>query len=208
MTTPKTRATHFRIDSSEKMPSGFLRVRGNLTKTGVFNYDFNGETVRELRPVEQVFRADSLDTLIGVPVTIDHPANFIGVENAAHLRVGTVIKTERADPYVEGTLQIEDAKAIAMVEAGVLVEVSLGYGCDPVEHCDAAVADIEQTNIVYNHAALGPSGWGRLGSDVSLRLDSTGNMDFGAFRMDALDIRHNLDIPEELIKNLTELLKK
>ena len=71
MTTPKTRATAFRIDASERMPSGFLRVKGNLTKTGVFEYAFGDEMVREARTPVEVFREDSLDTLLGAPVTID-----------------------------------------------------------------------------------------------------------------------------------------
>lgn len=203
MTSPKTRATNFRIDAHEKLPSGFLRVRGNLTKTGVFPYQFGSETVRELRPAEQVFRADSLDTLLGAPVTIDHPANFVGVENASHLSVGTVIRVDRADPYVAGVMQITDAKAIAMVEAGILVEVSLGYSADPVEHADSNVADFVQTNINYNHAALGPQGWGRLGSDVSLRLDSNGNLDFSAFRMDAREV----DAFAEALERYHQILK-
>jgi hypothetical protein len=33
-------------------------------------------------------------------------------------------------------------------------------------------ADYVQTQIRYDHAALGPEGWGRLGRDVCLRLDS------------------------------------
>lgn len=204
MTTPKTRATHFRIDAHEKLPSGFLRVKGNLTKTGVFPYQFGDETVRELRPASEVFRADSLDSLLGAPVTIDHPASFVGVENAAHLSVGTVIRVDRADPYVSGTMQITDAKAIAMVEAGILVEVSLGYSATPVEHTDASEAEFVQTEIQYNHAALGPSGWGRLGSDVSLRLDSNGNLDFEAFRMDA----KRLDAFEEALERYYEHLKR
>jgi hypothetical protein len=194
------------------MPSGFLRVQGNLTKTGVFNYAFGDKTVRELRADSEVFSPESLDTLLGAPVTVDHPANFVGVENAGHLAVGTVIKVEEASPYVQGTMQITDAKTIAMVEAGKLVEVSLGYAMDPVEHTDSLVADFAQTNITYNHAALGPSGWGRLGSDVSLRLDADMNLDFGSFRMDKQlveEARHNLDTRwTEVVENLTELLNK
>lgn len=184
MTPSKTRATSFRIDSTEKMPSGALRVQGKLSKTGVFNYAFQGETVRELRSDSEVFAPSSLDTLIGAPVTVDHPAAFVGLDNWDHLAVGNVIKVDSEAPYVVGTIQLHDPRAISLVEEGKLVEVSLGYACDPVEHCDGLVADFSQTNIVYNHAALGPSGWGRLGSDVSLRLDSEGNLDLSTWRMD------------------------
>jgi len=185
MTLPKTRATSFRIDKTEKMNSGALRVQGKLTKTGVFKYGIgDGKSVRELRSDAEVFAPDSLDTLIGAPVTVDHPAAFVGLENWDHLVVGNVIKVDSEAPYVLGTLQLHDPRAIKLVEEGTLVEVSLGYSTDPVEHSDGLVADYSQTNIVYNHAALGPHGWGRLGSDVSLRLDSNGDIDFSTFRMD------------------------
>lgn len=200
MTTPKTRATAFRIDSAEKMSNGYLRVRGNLSKVGVFEYDFQGEKVRELRSAEQVFRKDSLDTLVGVPVTVDHPrAGKVDPLTATTHMVGTVIEAHANDPYVEGTLQIHDAKTIAMVEAKALVEISLGYGCDPVEHCDSNVADFEQRNIEYNHAALGPQGWARLGSDVALRLDSNRDIDFSSFRIDAngRELLQNIDNYDE-----------
>ena len=188
MTSPKTRATTFRIDSTEKMTSGALRVHGRLTKTGVFTYAFMGEAVREIRTDSEVFASTSLDTLLGAPVTIDHPAGLVGLTDWDHLVVGNVIRVDaRTDgsPYVTGTIQLHDPKAIALVESKKLVEVSLGYETDPVEHENALEADFAQTNIVYNHAALGPSGWGRLGSDVSLRLDSDGNIDLSNFRMDA-----------------------
>ena len=199
MTSPKTRATNFRIDSTEMMPTGAMRVHGKLTKTGVFNYAFNGETVRELRSDAEVFAPTSLDTLLGAPVTIDHPARFVGLDNWDHLVVGNVIRVDAEAPYVTGTMQLHDARAIALVDAGKLVEVSLGYATDPVEHTDGFEADFTQTNIVYNHAALGPSGWGRLGSDVALRLDSEGNLDYSTFRMDADLLEEVYGLDEETL---------
>lgn len=169
------------------MANGALRVHGRLTKTGVFTYKFGEDTVREARTDAEVFRADSLDSLVGVPVTIDHPREmFVDLGNWQHLTVGNVIKVDSAPPYVEGTIQLHDARAIAMVEEGKLVEISLGYSTDPVESTRND-SDFEQTNIVYNHAALGPQGWARLGRDVALRLDSNGDLDFEAFRMDVAD---------------------
>lgn len=212
MTTPKNRATTFRIDSHERLSSGFLRVDGRLTKTGVFDYKFGSETVREIRTDSEVFRPESIASLFGAPVTVDHPSGGIVTPENAHLIVGAVTNAQEARPYIEGTLQITDAKAIAMVEAGALVEVSLGYETDPVEYDNDAIADISQTNIIYNHAALGPSGWARLGSDVALRLDSNGDIDYTTFRIDALAEAVVPDSPldprwGEVVENLTEILK-
>lgn len=207
MTSSKTRATCFRIDSSERTINGALRVHGRLTKTGVFGYKFDGHTVREARTDSEVFAEESLDSLVGVPVTIDHPRSmFVDLANWQHLAVGNVIKVDAKKPYVEGTIQLHDPRAIAMVEEKKLVEVSLGYSMDPVEVLDSDEADFMQTNIVYNHAALGPQGWARLGRDVSLRLDSEGNLDFEAFRMDTLE--EGIDPFALAVRRLADALDK
>ena len=54
----------------KRTPQGFLRVKARLTKTGVFIYE-NG---REYRSEEEVFRAYSLESLKGAPVTDLHPS--------------------------------------------------------------------------------------------------------------------------------------
>lgn len=186
------------------MANGALRVHGRLTKTGVFTYKFGEDLVREARTDSEVFRADSLDSLVGVPVTIDHPREmFVDLGNWQHLTVGNVIKVEASAPYVEGTIQLHDTRAISMVEEGKLVEISLGYSTDPVESTRND-SDFEQTNIVYNHAALGPQGWARLGRDVALRLDSAGNLDFEAFRMDVQD--EGIDPVDIAFRRLADVL--
>lgn len=207
MTTTKTRATRFHIDSSERLPSGALRVKGALTKTGVFDYQFGDTLVRELRSDAEVFSASAMDSLLGAPVTVDHPASFVGTDNWGHLSVGTVIKVDEAPPYIQGEMVIHDARTIAMIEDKRLAEVSLGYSTDVVPHADSSIADYIQQNIVYNHAALGPVGWGRLGNDVALKLDKAGDLDFSAFRMDVADTP--LDSRwAEVVSNITTLLKR
>jgi hypothetical protein len=87
-----------------------------------------------------------------------------------------VIGTPRQDgALVTAALVIEDADSIARVERGEDKELSCGYSCDVQAKPGTWRGqryDAVQTNIRYNHIALGPAGWGRAGSDVSLRLDS------------------------------------
>jgi len=47
----------------------FLRVNARLSKTGVFAY----ENSREYRSVEEVFHANSPESLNGAPITDLHP---------------------------------------------------------------------------------------------------------------------------------------
>jgi hypothetical protein len=63
---------------------------------------------------------------------------------------------------------------------------------------DGGDADIAQTEIRYNHAALGPSGWGRLGSDVGLTLDSNNDQKLTRFHMDTNEVSTTDQAQEEL----------
>lgn len=188
----KRRVAQFRIDSIQRTEQGALKVTANLTKTGVFDYRLpNGETIREYRPPEEVFGHQALDSLHGSPVTLLHPGEFVTTGNWDLLAVGSVISVEKNEPYVTGTLLVHDARVIDKIEAGELKEISCGYSADivpapaGVEHYDAV-----QTSLNYNHAAIGPAQWGRLGSDVSLRLDANNQVileEFMETQLDAAD---------------------
>jgi hypothetical protein len=135
----------------------------------VFEYSLGDKRIREKRPDAEVFSEDSLGTLEGAYVTIDHPTM-----DPKDVAVGRVIKASANPPYVDGVIQLEDDRAIRMVDNGQLTELSCGYHMVLVQN-DGEDAEFVQTQIRYDHAALGPAGWGRLGRDVCLRLDSNNN---------------------------------
>lgn len=165
------------IGKPQRTPQGFLRVPAALTRAGVFEYRrHDGKIVRELRPPEEVFRADSLASLGYAPVTDLHPTTMVSPENVKQLSVGHVSANVRQDgQLVSGFVTVEDAAIIAKVEKRERREISCGYQCridaTPGTYNGQAY-DCVQRDIVYNHAALGPSGWGRAGRDVALRVDS------------------------------------
>lgn len=154
---------------------GFLEAPAYLTRVGVFRYRrADGTTVRELRHPDEVFHEDSLATLRAAPVTVGHPADFVSPDNAEALEVGVVGRARQDGKFVDGTVSIRRATAIAKVEKRELTEISLGYTC----RVDATPGVFEgeaydqvQRDIVYNHAAMLPPGAGRAGSDVRMRLD-------------------------------------
>jgi len=166
----------------EKTASGTLRVKGKLTKTGVFEYKRDDSIIRELRSAEEVFSEAALDTLRGAHVTIDHPRDFVDSDNWKMHSVGTVLNATAEPPYVVGELAVHDGRAQHLIECGTLKEISCGYFMRP-QTLDGVEADFAQTEIRYNHAALGPSGWGRLGSDVGLTLDSNSDQKLPRFNM-------------------------
>ena len=172
----RTGGVTLRIDraSIRENSDGSITVPGRLTKTGIYTYKRGDDTIRELRSDSEVFSEDALESLRGVPVTVDHPPNFLKLDNLDDYQVGNVSFVAANPPYVDGKLRIWKEDAIHRIREGYIKEVSCGYACVPQE-LDREDADVEQTFLDYNHVAIGPENWGRLGSDVSLRLDSNGD---------------------------------
>lgn len=165
-----------RLDSSKRTAQGGLKLPAYVTRVGVLTYkNPDGTVTRELRHPDDVFKADSLATLAGAPVTIGHPGKVTpdnhGRHSAGH--VGDVVEPKE-EKYVATSLYVQDAKAVKGVESGNLLELSCGYDCDAIPEkgeYNGEKYDARQTNIVYNHVALLPKDHGRAGSDVRIRFD-------------------------------------
>lgn len=162
----------------QRTPQGFLRIDANVTRTGVLIYrQPDGSEFRELRLPEEVFNADSLASLADAPVTDLHPKQgLVTPSNSTELSRGHVAgQAVREDSFVAAKIVVVDEALIKAVERGDRREVSCGYTC----RLDATPGvyegqpyDAIQRNIVYNHVALGPKGWGRAGGEVALKMDS------------------------------------
>lgn len=164
----------------ERTPLGGLRIPTYLTRTGVFDYvQDDGTIIREYRPVDEVFNADSLATLVHAPCCNEHPNEPVTPQNfrkysVGHVENGTV--KQDGDKIAAYTVW-QEHKAIADIEARRKYEISCGYTCD-VDETSGTTPNGErydriQRNIRYNHVALVPDG--RAGPEVRLRLDSGGN---------------------------------
>lgn len=184
----------------KRTPQGFLRVNARLSRTGVFAYE-NG---REYRSDEEVFHADSLASINGAPVTDLHPSEksndgFLTPANAKQHIIGITENVERDGPYLKGSLIIFHEDAIAAIERGERKEISLGYKCrlEPAPgSINGEAYDAIQRDIVVNHVAIGPKGWGRAGPDCAIRIDSTsavGNTVTETIRIDGMDIALSKD---------------
>ena len=174
----------FRIDAVGKVggvkrtPQGGLDVPANLTRVGVFTYHQPDGTVqRELRPADEVFKTDSLDTLSGAPLCVGHPG-LVRADNWQQHAVGHVGDEVKQDgKFVAARVRVQSAPVVLKVEKKDLVELSCGYTCD-LERTPGTFEgekyDAIQRNIRYNHVALGPANFGRAGNDVKLRMDGVG----------------------------------
>ncbi len=171
----------FRVDRGElqiptKTQQGFLLVDGYATRAGIFEYFFtDGSIRRELRPVEEVFKADSLQSLAHVAITNDHPPEMVNPSNVSRYSVG--MTGGRADVngiFVKIPLVIQEAQAIDDVESRRKQELSCGYLCDieftPGEY-QGMPYDAIQRNIIYNHLAIVTDG--RAGPEARIKMDSS-----------------------------------
>ena len=171
-----------RIGNCQKTPQGFLRFDANLTRVGVLEYRrADGTIQREYRPAEEVFKADSLATLAGAPLTDLH-VEAVTPSNVRQVQRGRVSDDVRHDQkFVKSSVIAQDSDLIDKIDRGERKELSAGYRCriDATPGVfDGAPYDAIQRDIAYNHVAIGPVGWGRAGSDVAIRLDAGSAVSF------------------------------
>ena len=81
-----------------KTAEGFIRDTPIVGRTGILVYrNADGTERKEYRPPEEAFKADSLASLMGKPITIGHKA-FVTSGNAAQVApVGSVLSAGRQD---------------------------------------------------------------------------------------------------------------
>jgi hypothetical protein len=199
-------------------PDGSLRGDAVITRAGVFHYQGpSGETVREFRSPEEVFKADSLASARMIPVTVEHPKEGrVTPDNAKQLAVGWTGESVRQDgSTLVAPVRIFAADGIKAIEGGKR-QLSLGYKCE-VERRDGVwngeQYDSVQTNIDYNHLAVVDAA--RAGAVASVRLDAADAVQIteppptptkgpGAGRSDAMNVQLRLDsgcsyeVPQEV----------
>jgi hypothetical protein len=79
----------FKTPKVKKTKDGYLQGEVVASRVGVFEYlNLDGSVRRELRHLDDIFKKDSLDTLKMIPVTANHPPEFVDSSNAAKYQVG------------------------------------------------------------------------------------------------------------------------
>lgn len=167
---------HARLDGIVQTPQGGIRAKARVTRTGIFQYPTDdGGWLYELRPPEEVFKADSLETIKGCPIVLGHPSE-VTTRNWRQLVVGHVQDDVRQDGiFVAATVVIQDAETCEKILDGELSEVSMGYDvdlCPTSGEYEGERYDVIQRNPRYNHCGLGGTSWGRAGTDVRIYTDS------------------------------------
>jgi hypothetical protein len=153
---------------------GFITGTPIVTNVGVFTYrDKDGKIIRELRPPEEVFDENSLNTLRLKPITNNHPKDLVTIDNVKKYEIGTTGDSVYKDSYaVSVPISIRDEKSINDIKNGKRA-LSCGYIADldfTPGNWMGVPYDAIQRNIRYNHVAIVDKG--RAGDLAVMRLDS------------------------------------
>lgn len=169
----------YRIDKGGRITSkvddnGYLRIDGVVAHVGILEYmDDDGTVIREFVPEETLFEPASLQSLAGVPVTLQHPPEMVTPANYSKYAQGSVngMPKRDGDNLVASMLVIGN-EALHAVEYDGVSELSPGYSVDldetPGEWNGQPYHRI-QRNRRYNHQSLVDAARGS--SICSLRFD-------------------------------------
>lgn len=184
-----------RIGNAKRTPQGFLKFDARPTRVGVLQYRLaDGSIRRELRPSDEVFRPDSLETLAGAPLTDLHVTE-VTPQNVSSVAKGRLSEDISHDSkFVQAHVIAQDSGLIEKIDRGERKELSAGYRCrlefQPGTF-DGEQYDAVQRDIIYNHVAIGPEGWGRAGSEVALRLDGDDAAAFDTYVSNMIHDQYN-----------------
>jgi len=160
---------------------GYLIVPANFTRTGIFDYTAS-HGVKMLRPQDQVFNDDSMNTLVGKSVTVAHPSGEVTQKNWRDLEVGQVLDVAKSDKFLAGKIIVKDSKTIGFINSAIKnkdsIELSCGYDAsikDEAGKTDEGEYQAIQEDIRYNHVAIVTRG--RAGKEVKLLIDHLTTME-------------------------------
>lgn len=152
------------IKQWEITPEGYLQIDIPIARPGVLVYDRkrgDAFTAKEYRSADELFNQDSMNTLIGKPVTVSrHPPGLVTAKNYRSVTAGVVTAVmRRGDEFVARAL-VQDEKSIRLIQQDkALRGASAGYQCDEKPKVmgrspDGQEYDTEQKGINYNHLSI------------------------------------------------------
>jgi hypothetical protein len=162
-----------------RLDNGWMKADAVITRIGVFGYRCDGKMRYELRPPDEVFKKDAVDSFNLVPVTVDHPpVGVLDAKTTREFQRGVVSNVHKDGANLAATLMLTDEDAIKDAENG-RGQLSCGYLCDTEETpgvtsgipgvSDGQRYDAIQRNIRGNHVALVYTA--RAGENARIRLD-------------------------------------
>ncbi|OAT17160.1 phage protein [Buttiauxella gaviniae ATCC 51604] len=145
-------------------PEGYLQIDIPIATPGVLVYDKkrgDAFTAKEYRSPDELFNQDSMNSLIGKPVTVSHPRNgLVTSKNYRAVSAGVVTAVMRQGNELIARALVQDEKSIRLIQQDKSLRgASAGYQCDdkPKEvgrSTDGQEFDTVQKGINYNHLSI------------------------------------------------------
>lgn len=189
-------------------PEGWIRDKPVLTRSGIFEYRrADGTVQREYRPPEEVFHADHIASIRGVPITDGHPGR-VHADNADAIVGAVLTNGEQQDGNLLAEVVIHAPKRL-----GAKKELSLGYSLELDEtpgEVDGKRYDAVQRKLRVNHLAVvqrGRAGNAKLrldredAADAAVKLEEEDNMadlKLVTVRVDSIDYQAQPEVARAL----------
>lgn len=146
-------------------PEGYLQIDIPIARPGVLVYDRkrgDAFTAKEYRSADELFNQDSMNTLVGKPVTVSqHPSSgLVTSKNYRSVTAGVVTAVMRQGDELYARALVQDEKSIRLIQKDkTLRGASAGYQCDDKPKVtgrspDGQEYDTEQKGINYNHLSI------------------------------------------------------
>ena len=156
------------IKNWEFLPDGTLKCWARIAKVGTYDYGSHKQEVS----ADTLFDSQSLDSIVGRPVTLEHPPSFImSVAERKQHQIGTALQEtikeiDGDETYLTIPLIVWDEAAISDIVNKKVNQFSPGYNAKPVQDSNKII----QKDRRYNHFSLTVSGRG--GEGVRALVDS------------------------------------
>ena len=140
----------FEIKKYEKTPEGYLKLWMIAGVPGkILDYGDRKESINK----DSLFNLESLNTVVGKPITMNHPPVAVISDNIKNYIRGVALQTMDSDD--NGNLVIPaiiyDNEIIDGIISGKYTHVSSAYRADKTLNIDGI---LEQSNRHYNHFAI------------------------------------------------------
>lgn len=171
------------LKPAKRLDDGRLVADALITRPGVFEYmdaKYPGGVRRELRPDDEVYSRDTMDSFAVLPITAGHPPKLLTSETSRNYMVGqtgekaTRVPVSNSPDWVKTSIVVHDKKTINRMDKDDAT--SVGYYCriEQKSGVDPKYGrfDVIQRDIRGNHLAVAiPDG--RAGELARVRMDSS-----------------------------------
>jgi len=208
-------AHQWRIDSE----SGFLRVTANLAKAGVMEYSrqeleeqgisipahITNDRIGVLLPDSALQDSRLLNSVEGSDATVMH--EWQDTENSKQ-RIGSFAGSPSfSNGFLSGDFVIKQKNAIEAIKKGELIELSSAYSAKQFKFENGEYNGVPyqaiQEDLVYNHTAFLPKGYGRAGESVKILNNKGEEMETKSVRLANMGL--DVEVPKSQVDALVAI---